>query len=356
MKKSIIFNLLAVAVLALTNISEAQVEFDWATIGNAGNARDTTFSSSVGAVESEYRIATTEVTNTQYAQFLNAAAVSDPLELYSDRMSTAGSIVRSGQSGSFSYAVGNGFENMPVGNVTWYDAARFTNWLHNGQATDGSGTESGAYTLVGLSPIPTNAETIVRSAEANFFLPNRDEWYKAAYHDSSAGTNGVYFRYANGSDIAPVAAFPIDDASGANFNNVIGTTTEVGAYTDNVSPYGLYDLNGNVAEWTELLIDSNVVNRGIAGGDFLFGDAQLRSTTSVAVSATLEGERIGFRVAATPALKGDVDLSGMVDFRDIPAFIAILQGGGFQAEADCDCSGAVDFLDIVAFIAILQGG
>ncbi len=55
-------------------------------------------------------------------------------------------------------------------------------------------------------------------------------------------------------------------------------------------------------------------------------------------------------------LKGDVDLSGVVDFSDIPAFISILQGGGFQAEADCDCSGGVDFSDIPAFIAILQGG
>ena len=58
----------------------------------------------------------------------------------------------------------------------------------------------------------------------------------------------------------------------------------------------------------------------------------------------------------TGALKGDVDLSGVVDFADIPAFISVLQGGGFQAEADCDCSGAVDFADIPAFIAILQGG
>ncbi len=55
-------------------------------------------------------------------------------------------------------------------------------------------------------------------------------------------------------------------------------------------------------------------------------------------------------------LKGDVDLSGAVDFGDIPAFISVLQSGGFQIEADCDCSGGVDFSDIPAFITILQGG
>ena len=53
-------------------------------------------------------------------------------------------------------------------------------------------------------------------------------------------------------------------------------------------------------------------------------------------------------------LKGDVDLSGVVDFGDIGPFIAVLQGGMFQAEADCDCSLMVDFGDIPVFIAILQ--
>ena len=57
---------------------------------------------------------------------------------------------------------------------------------------------------------------------------------------------------------------------------------------------------------------------------------------------------------ASMALKGDVDLSGTVDFADIGPFIAVLQGGMFQAEADCDCSTVVDFADIPAFIAILQ--
>ena len=59
---------------------------------------------------------------------------------------------------------------------------------------------------------------------------------------------------------------------------------------------------------------------------------------------------------ASSVIKGDVDMSGVVDFADIPAFIAVLQGGGFQAEADADCSTVVDFADIPAFIAILQAG
>ena len=57
----------------------------------------------------------------------------------------------------------------------------------------------------------------------------------------------------------------------------------------------------------------------------------------------------------TPAfILGDCNLDGMVDFADIPAFIAILQAGTFLEQADCNQDGVVDFADIPAFIAILQ--
>ena len=51
---------------------------------------------------------------------------------------------------------------------------------------------------------------------------------------------------------------------------------------------------------------------------------------------------------------GDADLNGVVNFLDIPAFIAVLQSVDFLAEADCNEDGVVNFLDIPAFIAILS--
>ena len=54
-----------------------------------------------------------------------------------------------------------------------------------------------------------------------------------------------------------------------------------------------------------------------------------------------------------PFVLGDVNQDGVVDFSDIPAFIAVLQSGEFQAESDCDQNGVVDFSDIAAFIQIL---
>ena len=50
---------------------------------------------------------------------------------------------------------------------------------------------------------------------------------------------------------------------------------------------------------------------------------------------------------------GDVNQSGAVNFLDIPAFIGVITGGGFQIEADINKDGAVDFLDIPLFIDLL---
>ena len=62
------------------------------------------------------------------------------------------------------------------------------------------------------------------------------------------------------------------------------------------------------------------------------------------------------RVSTLPpdnVVKGDVNLSGTVDFADIAPFIEVLQSGTYQAEADCDCDFDVDVADIPAMIEIL---
>jgi hypothetical protein len=79
---------------------------------------------------------------------------------------------------------------------------------------------------------------------------------------------------------------------------------------------------------------------GSGGGHHLFVDNVAFS--GVAADATI--------------LLGDVNRDSAVDFSDIPAFITVLSGGGYLAEADCDENGIVDFTDISAFIAILIGG
>ena len=68
----------ATALLGLAPAATA-VSIDWTSVGNPGNAADNT---GFGAVSYLYRIGTYEVTNAQYAEFLNAKAASDPLGLY----------------------------------------------------------------------------------------------------------------------------------------------------------------------------------------------------------------------------------------------------------------------------------
>jgi hypothetical protein len=74
-------------------------------VGNPAD-RDTFGSPTYGAVAYAYRIGQTEVTNSQYVEFLNAAAKSDPYSLYNPTMAGArGGITRSGTTGNYSYAV-----------------------------------------------------------------------------------------------------------------------------------------------------------------------------------------------------------------------------------------------------------
>jgi len=65
------------AVVALSApFAAASVSMDFVTVGNAGNAADPT--TGFGSVGYEYRIGTYEVTNSQYAAFLNSVAAASP--------------------------------------------------------------------------------------------------------------------------------------------------------------------------------------------------------------------------------------------------------------------------------------
>ena len=280
-------------LLAVTWAAHASaVTISTVPVGNAGNAADTT---SYGAVSYDYRIATTEVTNAQYAAFLNAKAASDPLALYNTSMGSGfGGITRSGSSGSYTYAAIAGRENMPVNHVSWYDSIRFANWLHNGQ---GSGdTETGAYTLLGGTPTPSNGLSITRNAGALWFLPSEDEWYKAAYHKND-GTTANYFDYPTASDTAPTAEAPAGGSNSANHTFVVSDLTDGGAYTASDSPYGTFDQAGNVWEWNEALIGSS---RGVRGGTLSATSFYLQSSYQGSYTPSGGAWDVGFRVATVP--------------------------------------------------------
>ena len=284
--------------------SASAVTIDWTYVDNPGNACDPQSGSNgapagcFGSVGYAYNIGTYEVTNAQYAEFLNAKAASDPLGLYSSFMSDVsgnyGGITRSGTSGSYSYSAIAGREAMPVNHVSFYDSIRFANWMSNGQGV--GDTETGSYTLLGGTATPSNGATVTRNAGATIVLTSGDEWYKAAYYDAlSSG----YFDYAAAFNSETACATPTATPNSANCDFAVDDLTPVGSYTSAASPYGTFDQGGNVNEWNELNLYSGSY-RGVRGGPFDNVPESLAASTQFIDTPGNEHHNLGFRLAMIP--------------------------------------------------------
>ena len=274
------------------------VTIDWVTVGDPGNAADTASNClnsapNCGSVGYSYSISKYELTNAQYAEFLNAKAASDPYALYDPNMGYDNVITQSGSDGSYSYAVTAGHETKPVGYITFFDALRFSNWLNNGQ---GSGdTETGAYTLLGGTPVPSNGATVTRNGGAITVLPSENEWYKAAYYSPG----GVYFDNPAGSDTPPTCVFPPTATPNTANCPVFGPNhgpTDVGAYTGSASPYGTFDQAANAAEWNETIGPDG---RGARGGCYDCSGGQ-DASSPYSADPSITYTDTGFRVAMVP--------------------------------------------------------
>ena len=290
------------------------ITIDTVPVGNAGNGNDSQSFFLYGGVAYGYRIGTTEVTNAQYVDFLNAKAASDPFALYNANMGSnaRGGITQSGVSGSFVYAAKTDMGNKPVNFVSWYDSIRFANWLNNGQGT--GSTETGAYTIFGNTATPSNGLSITRNAGATWFLTSENEWYKAAYHQPVAqgGDAGDYWLYPTRSNSDPTAATanssgdisnPATNVANyldiADWNSQNGNVTTVGSAGPlSESFYGTSDQGGNVAEWNEALVAGS--SRVVRGGSWDDTWYEMQAVPGGYAAPTGENARIGFRVATVP--------------------------------------------------------
>lgn len=288
------------------------------TVDNPGNAGELSGSGAggggpdriCGSVDYVYSIGKYQVTAGEYTAFLNAVAANDTYGLYSSNMASDDSfgcrIERSGSPGNYTYSVAPDWANRPVNWVHWGDAARFCNWLHNGQpigAQDLTTTEDGSYFLNGAT---SDAEllAIEREPDATWVIPSEDEWYKAAYHKND-GVTGNYYEYPTSSDAVPSNdLINPDPGNNANFNQggfTIGPPyyrTEVGEFENSAGPYGTFDQGGNVWEWNEAFIDIFDGFRGLRGGWFAGSGNDLRAwTRDAADRPTREDFSYGFRVS-----------------------------------------------------------
>jgi sulfatase modifying factor 1 len=316
--RSLLFAITLAAAVANVCLS-GQVTIDWVSVGNPRNAADPATGSLYGSVSYSYRIGKYEVTIGQYTEFLNAVAKSDPYGLYNFNMAyqaRIAGITRSGSSGSYAYSVmdnGGNSINRPIAFVSWFDAARFANWMHNGQPTGSQGdgtTEAGAYELHGA--VSGTAPLVERGA--TFYIPTENEWYKAAYYNPKLSEErGGYYAYATQSNSAPgntigVAAnqanyyvgnypngtYSVGDGVYSSSHNYL---TDVGAFASSGSFYGTFDQNGNVAEWNDLTGAPGSF-RGVRGGSWA---VPVLSWTDNG-DASSEHYEYGFRLASPVAV------------------------------------------------------
>jgi sulfatase modifying factor 1 len=280
------------------------VNYEMVTVGNPGNAADARPPVSgdgvypgdlagYGNVPYEYRIGKYEVTIGQYVAFLNAVAKDDPNDLYFERDpatstdsgmttgSTSAGISRAGTPGAYSYGVIGPMgatqisqatpANRPVTYTGWFSAARFANWMSNGQPTgpqEATTTENGAYDLSSWSSGTVPAMNLVNPNTGStplYRIPTEHEWYKAAYYSPLLNSgSGGYYDFATQSNSTPDNTIG-DGRNNANFSKgvVLSVTqtgidlsqnylTDVGAFSNSPSPYGTFDQDGNVWEWNDL--------------------------------------------------------------------------------------------------------
>ena len=313
MKVFVVFTIVAAIILSATLV-QAEVVIDTVSVGNPGNPGDLDHED-YGSVGYTYDIATYEVTAGQYAQFLNAVAATDTYGLYNRFMwddeyhaDIGCKIQRAGSPGTYTYSVAPDRADRPVNYVSWGSAARFCNWLRNGQPTgeqDLTTTEDGSYFLDGVMD-PAELAAVDRENDASWVIPSEDEWYKAAYHKND-GATGNYWYYPTGSDDMPSNNL-VDPDPGNNatfWDNVVNDytvghpyyRTEVGAHENSASPYGTFDQGGNVMEWNE---SKNGLQRGIRGGSYWISGGNLRASDHSYSLGNREDGGLGFRVALVP--------------------------------------------------------
>jgi hypothetical protein len=250
MKKPILSILVAVGLIGSVSQSKAdtfgtganQFTIDFTTIGNPGNAADTT---GYGKVDYTYRIGTYEISDNQ----IWAATFS-------------------GLVGVDTYAW---FGEQPAAQMTWYESAAFANWLNTSKGFQSAYnlTWSGSTWSMALWTVTDpgyDANNLYRNSLAKYFLPSENEFYKAAYGKSDG--NG-YHMYPTADGILPT---PVASGirSGTAVSNGWASKPASVYQAGGLSSYGTMGQGGNVWEWEESALSGSNTDpaapRGYRGG------------------------------------------------------------------------------------------
>jgi len=285
---------------------------DFVTIGAPGNRAPipsevpTRPEFSYGSVGHVYRLSRTEITVTQWLEFVEAYApyAADPTD-----PALLGRNISRGAGGT--YQSHPGTERFPA-EMNWRYAARYANWLHNGKSLDPEAFESGAYdtSTFGMDPSGHITDQRAHSPGAKFWIPTLDEWIKGGYYDPNRygpGSEGYWSMPASKNELL-ISGYPEEggETSADILNLPFPVGLDVGSYPHVPSPWGLLDYSGGENEWTEtsaVLIGIDTGLRYLRGPgfggsrafDLLDGPMAFQSPTSAST---------GLRIASIPSPGG----------------------------------------------------
>jgi hypothetical protein len=186
-------------------------------------------------------------------------------------------------------------------------------------AQDSTTTENGVYNVNGATSGNVPAKNVTNpntSAAPTFFIPNENEWYKAAYYSPTLNSgSGGYYAYATQSNTAPGNQIG-GTANQANYapGEVRSVTqsddhdggqnylTDVGAFSGSGSFYGTFDQSGNVFQWNDLDGTSGF-SRGLRGAGWNYSSPYtVSSDYRTSSGPSYETSFIGFRLASPVAV------------------------------------------------------
>jgi formylglycine-generating enzyme required for sulfatase activity len=250
---------------------------DFVTIGNPNNAADTTGSPNpVGSVAYTYNIGKYEVSRDMVLKASTAGGLGLTL---ADMTSYGGNSI-----------------NKPATGIRWYEAAKFVNWLNTSKGYQAAYLFDGSGNYQIWSSVRAAQNNLFRHKDAQYFLPSMDEWYKAAYGNSS----GAWFNYPNGTDFMPTMV-----SGGTASGSAVYMQTAPADVRDagGLSAFGTMAQGGNVREWVESAFtqpnDLPDETRGVRGG-YWNSWLDLGSLANGSSFPTTEDSFTGFRVAMIP--------------------------------------------------------
>lgn len=276
----------------LNNYVSEEPECDgiFVKIGYPGNIGDVV-NQYRGRVNYEFYMSRDELSNERYCEFLNSVAKdSDDFGLYDVNMGIGvlGGIDRTMDNGQWTYTCKPGFGKLPVVYVSYYDIARYCNWLHFGRphgrqvvgVTEGT-DKAGAYDTRDFLPVLNGekkpyADFGKRNRGALYWIPNGDEWYKAAYFDPQKLGNRPYHDYPTRSSDKP-SQWMANYMAGNHLAIPGRYIAPVDSFANAESFFGTRQQGGNVWEWIEDWQYGVVGNRALRGGSWSYTEFGLNA-------------------------------------------------------------------------------